>query len=198
MKKSATKFFHLRLLLTLLFCGACLFAGPTGSARADDASLFFLSPSYSLYFPSSGKVKSAFGSSWEGFGIVLNMESFGWTSKLRAGDFALHPYFGYYHSSEGANEATIIPIGLEARWGLDETGPMKPYFGIGLAGYGVSFEDKGAGVDTGWRGAFGGRIMVGADITKWFNLQASYNLISDVKGYDLSGFGVQAKVNLYF
>lgn len=198
MKKPTTKCSRLRLFLALLFCSACVFAGPAETARADDAKLFFLSPTYSWYMPTSGKVKSAFGSSWEGFGVVLNMETFGWANKLQAGDFKLYPYFGYYHASEGPNEATIIPIGLEGRWGLEQSGAMKPYFGIGLAGYGVSLEDKAADVDTGWRGAFGGRVMIGADITKWFNVQASYNLVSDVKGYDLSGFGIQAKVNLYF
>lgn len=191
-KRNGIKIFCISM--ALLCCAACAFPG---TARADDARLFFLSPTYSWYFPSSGKAKSAFGSTWEGFGVALNMETFGWSNKLSSG-FRLHPYFGFYHSSERGNEAYVVPIGLEARWQLEEAGAMRPYFGIGLAGYGVSLEDKAADVDTGWRAAFGGRVMVGADITKWLNLQASYNVVSDVKGYDLSGFGIQAKINLYF
>ncbi len=196
MKKTARR--SACLLIAALLCAACLIAGSAGAARADDAKLFFLSPTYAWYFPTSSKAKNAFGSTWEGFGVTLNMETFGWTNTLRAGDFRLHPYFGYFHASEGPNDAYVIPVGLEGRWHLDQTGPVQPYIGLGVAGYAVSFEDKAADIDTGWRGAFGGRVMIGADITKWFNLQASYNLISEVKGYDLSGFAVQAKVNLYF
>lgn len=186
------------LLLAIVLAAAGIAASFPATASADDAKLFFLSPTYSWYFPTSSKVKNAFGSTWDGFGVALNMETFGWSNKLRLGDLQLHPFFGYYHASEGPNDAYIIPLGLEARWKLEESGPMAPYFGIGIAGYGVSLEDKGADVDTGWRGAFGGRVMIGTDITKWLNVQASYNLISEVKGYDLSGFGIQAKVNLYF
>lgn len=182
-----------------LFAALSLFAAfdSPRAAHANDGSPFFLSPSYSWYFPTSGKVKNAFGNSWDGFGVVLNMESFGWSAKLSE-TLRLHPYFGFYHSDKGRNDAYLIPIGLEARWQREEIGVMRPYLGLGLAGYAVNLEDKGANVDTGWRGAFGGRIMVGADVTKWLNIQASYNVVSDVKDYDLSGFGIQAKINFYF
>ena len=197
MSKRAMKLACLSLAVLLTF--ACMLACSPGAARADDdASLFFLSPSYSWYMPTSGKVKDAFGSTWDGFGVVLNLESFAWTNMLRAGDFRLHPYFGYYRSTANGNEATLIPIGLEGRWSLAGTEHFRPYFGLGLSGYAVNLEDNSRGVDSGWRAAFGGRVMVGADLTRWFNLQASYNVVSDVKGYDLGGFGILAKINFYF
>jgi outer membrane protein W len=112
--------------------------------------------------------------------------------------FSFVPYFGLYHGEKRDNDAWIIPIGIQARWSLSEHGSLRPYVGIGIAGYGIKFEDRSAGVDTGWRSAFGGRFTLGMDITRWFNVEAAYNIVSEVKDYDLSGFSLQGKFRIYF
>lgn len=168
----------------------------TDMARAAEDKPFILSPTVGWYFPTSSKTREAFGDSWGGIGVTLNMEAFNWSPGV--GNFSIAPYFGLYYTDHNDNDAYVIPVGLEARWNLTESGILKPYVGLGAAVYGVKFEDRDAGVDTGWRGAWGGRVMVGADITKWFNVQAAYNLVSDVKDYDLSGFSIQGKFKIYF
>jgi hypothetical protein len=181
--------------LAAAFCLAAVFAQ---AAFAED-KLFFLSPTAGWYFPTAGKTKDAFGDSWGGLGVTVNLEAFGWgASDWEETGFKLQPYFGYFHADKGNNDAHIIPLGLEARWNLGQWSVFSPYVGLGVAGYGVKFEDRAAGVDTGWRSAFGGRLMLGADVTRWFNIQAAYNLISDVEGYDFSGFSLRGKLKIYF
>jgi hypothetical protein len=185
-------------VVLLYFAIAC-----AGTARADEEengkSLFFLSPTVNWYFPTEQRARDAFGHRWFGVGVSVNLESLGFgMSGFNAGDVRLYPYFGYFGVSHGDNDAHLIPIGIEARWNLAQTGILSPYFGVGVAGYGVKFEDREAGVDTGWRGALGGRLMFGTDITKWFNLQVAYNIITDVEDYNLSGFSIQGKLRIYF
>ena len=160
---------------------------------------FFLSPNVGWYFPSSGKVKDAFGDSWGGLGVGINPEAFGWKQKDPEGrKMRLSPYFGYYNAEKGDNEAHIIPLGIEARWALKEWEDVRTYLGLGVAGYGVKFEDRAAGIDTGWKAAGGGRIMLQADISHWLTLEASYNAISDVEGYNFGGFSIGAEIKIYF
>jgi hypothetical protein len=181
------------------FCLLCLSAVFAKEAFAAEGRLFFLSPTVSWYFPTDGKTKDAFGDSWSGWGVAVNLEALGWgLSGLEAAGLEFHPYLNYFHADKGGNDAHIIPLGLDARWNFGRWGVVSPYVGLGIAGYGIRFEDRDAGVDTGWRSAFGGRLMFGADITRWFNIQAAYNVISDVKGYDLSGFSLQGKFKIYF
>ena len=187
------------LIFVFLFCLVYVIAGFTGVARAEDEKkLFFLSPTISWYLPTDSKTKDAFGNTWSGFGVTVNLDALGLTPNLSMGDLKLYPYFGYFHGDKGNNDAYIIPVGIDARWGLMNEGVVKVYTGVGVAGYGVKFEDKDAGVDSGWRGAFGGRVMLGMDITKWFNIQAAYNVMTEVKGYDFNGVSIQGTIRLYF
>lgn len=197
MRLKSKIFFSLSIFV---LCAVCWFSGTAwADGEEKEKKLFFLSPTAGWYFPSSGKVKDAFGSSWGGFGVSINPEAFGWKKPdVETGGVRLSPYIGYFHAEEGSNEAHIIPLGIEARWTLKEWDGARTYMGVGLSGYGVKFEDRAAGIDTSWRMAGGGRIMLGADIAKWLNLNASYNAISDVEGYNFGGFSVGAKINFYF
>jgi hypothetical protein len=181
--------------MALLLCAVFLMT-TSAEGSEDGKKLFFLSPALTGYFPTGSSAQSAFGSSWWGVGVTLNMETL--TGGVDAAGLRFIPYFGFYHGERHDNDAWIIPIGIQARWGLSEHGSMKSYAGVGVAAYGVKFEDRTAGVDTGWKSAFGGRFMLGMDITRWFNVEAAYNIVSDVKGYDLSGFSLQGKFKIYF
>ncbi|MDR2180697.1 MAG: hypothetical protein LBP21_10345 [Synergistaceae bacterium] len=167
-----------------------------GEGAEGGKKLFFLSPVITGYFPTDSSVESAFGSSWWGIGVSLNMETL--TGGVEAAGLRLAPYFGLYHGEKHDNDAWIIPIGIQGRWGLSEHGSLRSYAGIGVAGYAIKLDDRSAGIDTGWKSAFGGRVMLGVDITRWFNVEAAYNIVSDVKDYDLSGFSLQGKLKIYF
>lgn len=187
-------------VVAVFFCCCVLLSVGERLALASDKP-FLLSPVVGWYFPTDGKTKDAFGDNWFSIGVTLNFEALGWKkSSINSGNVKLYPFFGYIHASEGNNAAHIVPIGLEARWNLarEEDATIKPYWGLGAALYGVKFHDRDAGVESNWRGTFGGRLMAGTDITKWFNIEAAYHLISDVKGYDFSGFSVRGKVTFWF
>jgi hypothetical protein len=185
------------LSLFLFRCGTAF--AKEENKKSPERKPFFLSPEANWYMPANGKVKDAFGSSWGGFGIGINPEAFGWKEPdLKLGGIALSPFFGYYSSEKRGNEAHIIPIGLEALRELSDDKNFRPYAGLGLFLSAVKFEDRGAGVKTGWKAVPGGRIVLGADISKWLNLQASYSLMSDTAGYDFSGFSIGAGITFYF
>lgn len=211
MKKSDLCFL-LAILVLFVMLFACLGLFPFGCDAAfakggdegDEKSSaqrrpFFLSPEASLYLPSHGKTKDAFGDSWSGFGVGINPEAFGWDGPdFEIGGIALSPYFGYFNTERRGNDAHIIPIGVETRWLLGGNEKFQPYAGLGLSLSAVKFEDKDAGVKTGWKVAPGGRVMLGADINKWLNVHASYNVMSDVEGYNFSGFAIGAEISFYF
>jgi hypothetical protein len=178
-----------------LLCTLFFMTTPAGAAEGEKKP-FFLSPAVSGYFPTDSKTRDAFGSAWWGIGVTLNTEAlFG---GFDSAGLSFAPYFGLYHGDKEDNDAWVIPLGIQARWTLSAQGSVKPYAGIGVAGYGIKFDDRPAGVDTGWRGAFGGRFMLGMDITRWFNVEAAYNIVSEVKDYDLSGFSIRGKFRIYF
>lgn len=195
------KFFD-SLASVFLFCwilSSCLL--PLPAFAQEDKKPFLLSPTAGWYLPTSSKTRNAFGDSWFGFGVALNLGALGFENTgFEVAKVRLYPYLGYINGSKGDNAAHIVPLGLEARWNLahEEESVIKPYVGLGAAVYGVKFHNRGAGVESNWRGAYGGRMLVGTDITKWFNLEASYNLISKVKDYDFSGFSINAKITFYF
>jgi outer membrane protein W len=123
----------------------------------------------------------------------------GWENPdFKLGGIALSPFFGYYNSEKRGNNAHIIPIGMEALWELGDDKNFRPYAGLGLSLSAVKFEDRDAGVKTGWKAVLGGRIVLGADINKWLNIQASYSLMSDIAGYNFSGFSIGAGITFYF
>jgi hypothetical protein len=95
-------------------CVALLIISPAESAE-DDKKLFFLSPALTGYFPTNSSAKNAFGSSWWGVGVSLNMETL--TGGVDAVGLRLSPYFGLYHGEKHGNDAWIIPVGIQARLG---------------------------------------------------------------------------------
>ena len=172
-----------------------------GAKQEREPRLFFLSPSFGWYFPTSGKTKDAFGDSWSAFGVSLNLGALtGKSLVVRTGNVELRPFFGYIRGEEGNNDVKIIPLGLESRWGLYTNDTVRFYTGVGVSMNLMKFEIPDSNIDTSWRGAIGGRVMIGADVTKWLNLQAAYNLInvSRVEGYNFNGFSLRARINLYF
>jgi hypothetical protein len=185
--------------LGIILLYAMFFTTLPARAAEDGKKLFFLSPTAGGYFPTDSKTRDAFGSAWWGVGVALNMETlFDGGGGFDAAGLSFTPYFGLYHGDRDDNDAWILPLGIQARWNLSAQGSVRPYAGIGIAGYGIKFEDRPAGVDTGWKGAFGGRFMLGMDISRWFNVEAAYNVISEVKDYNLSGFSIQGKFKIYF
>jgi hypothetical protein len=192
--------------LVILFAWFCLLLFCCGTAFAEEGAEekpkrkpFFLTPNAGVYLPTHGKTKDAFGSSWTGLGVGVNPEAFGWDEPdFEIGGVALSPYFGYFNTKERGNDAHIIPIGVETRWVFGNDEAFKPYVGLGLSVSAVKFEDRDAGVKTGWKVAPGGRILLGSEFNKWLNIHASYNLMSDVKGYNFSGFSIEAEITFYF
>jgi hypothetical protein len=196
----------LHCLFVILFVWLCMFSFCPSAAFAekeDEGSPpkkpFFLSPEANVYLPTNSKTKDVFGSNWSGIGVGINPEAFGWDEPdFKLGGITLSPYFAYYNTEKRGNDAHIIPIGVETRWLLGDNEKFQPYAGLGLSISVIKFEDKDAGIKTGWKTAPGARVVLGADINKWLNLRASYNFMGSVEGYNFSGFSIGAEISFYF
>lgn len=161
--------------------------------------LFLLSPSAGWYFPTDSKTKDTFGNTWTAFGVSLNLGALKGTEMIvRTGGFELRPFFGYISQEHNNNDIKIIPIGLESRWQLYKNDNFRFYSGLGLSVNFVKFDIPSENIDISWRGALGGRVLLGADVTKWLNIQATYNIVDTVECYDFDGFHLRARINLYF
>lgn len=194
------------LLFTLIFC---LAAAPLTAADLETAAnadngkaekkLFFLSPSASYFFPSSGKTRDTFGSSWGGVGVALNPEALGWeTPRLKTAGITLTPFIGYSYAKEGDNKAYIIPVGVATGWTLKEGKHYRTSIGLGLSANGVRVKVPDEGINSDWKVALGGRVTLAYSLAKWLDLTAGYSLMTDVEGYSFNGFTIGAKVNFYF
>lgn len=190
----------LSIILFAIFCLSPVISGRVCATETEGGkSPFLLSPTVSWYLPTDGKTKDTFGSTWSGFGASLNMEALGWKKPgWEVGSLTLRPFVGYYRADHRDNDAHIVPLGIETLWTRPESGKFQPYAGLGLFVSPIKFEDRDAGVKTGWKAAAGGRVVLGADINKWLNVQAAYHLMSEVEGYDFSGFSIAAKITFYF
>ncbi|MDR1826759.1 MAG: hypothetical protein LBR29_00350 [Methylobacteriaceae bacterium] len=197
----------MRNALLLFICPAMMAAAGAGSAAAEEQTapqqaaepeqrLFFVSPTAGTYFPSSAKVRHAFGNAWTGFGVSPNLESV-WDG-FRFGHFRLYPYGDIQWAKKHDNSAYIIPVGAELRYFINGYETFRPYVGVDVAAYGVKFKIPAAGIDTGWKAAVGGRVFVGLDITQWFTLQGSYTAVTNVEGYNFGGFEVYGKLRIRF
>ena len=161
--------------------------------------LFFLSPAAGWYFPTDSKTKDTFGNTWTSFGISLNLGALKGTEMIvRTGGFELRPFFGYISQEHNNNDIKIIPVGLESRWQLYKNDSFRFYSGLGMSVNFVKFDIPSENIDISWRGVVGGRLLLGADVTKWLNIQATYNIVDKVEGYDFNGLNLRARINLYF
>lgn len=160
---------------------------PTKSAReAKRRNRFRIGPELSLFLPSSGKTRDAFGSSWFGIGAGL-----GSIRRTKPGGELGAEIYLINHSDDDA-DAWIVPIGLAYRHPLGAGRHGGPYAGAAVDMLVTDLHSPDDNVK--WKlrlGAAAGPI-IGTPFGNSGYLEARYLVTSKVAGFSLSGLSLTA------
>ena len=168
-------------------------AAPVAAADADQPRKprkprLTLKPTVGLFFPTSGKTKSVFGSSWTMIGLTVD-----YRDEDRSKSRFQFEIDGIARKSYG-DRAAMFLIGAKYTERFNASKRLSPYMG-GTAGWCFgSVRSVADGVDTGLRSAgIGGSGFVGANLGMNIKLEAAYHIFPVIKGFNLSGssIGVQ-------
>jgi hypothetical protein len=145
------------------------------------------------FFPSSGKTRNRFGSSWLNFGIGVGSVRRATSRGRFAVDFSL-----FSRQGDDDNRAFFAPIGVEYRRALlsrsTETDKLIPYAGASANVVFADIRSDQDNVHSGFRTTVGGSIFVGTTVGESGFIQAKYLGIGKIKGFDLSGMSLTAGV----
>lgn len=142
----------------------------------------------SFYLPTSGRVRSLFGSDWVGVGPAFSPVSI-------AQKTAFRPDVDFLSQSKHGNDALLVFAGGEVVRAFGRpNGIFLPYAG---AGAGLLYADVDAdSADVSYtRLTFAGSAFVGTRLTRNAYVEARYRFVPSMEGLDFSGtsitFGVR-------
>lgn len=153
------------------------------------SSRFRIGPEVGVYLPTDGTVRDRFGKSWLslglGFGSFANV-----TDKGGLGfDLSLQ------YQKHGDNRVFLLPAGLGYRVALSQTDGSKgfvPYAGITGDVYFADIRAVQDNVHSGFHESGGGSLLLGANLGTSANVEARYQFVGRIKGYDFSGLSLTA------
>jgi hypothetical protein len=148
-----------------------------------------LKPAAGFYYPTSGKTRSTFGSTWTMVGLTID-----YRDEDRSKSRFQFEIDGIRRKS-GTDLAVIFPIGFKYTERLNASRTFSPYFGGTLGWCIADVRSVADGVDTGLRSAgVGGSGFVGANVGMNIKLEAAYHVFPNIKGFNLSGFSIGAQL----
>ena len=159
---------------------------PAPEPASKKRSRFRIGPEVGVYFLTSGKARSQFGSSSLSIGLGLGSISQASTRGRLALDLQVQ------YQTRNGNHMFLAPLGIAYRKALNQGGPNVVYVG---ATADLDFVDIRSGdynVHSGVRTAFGASPLIGVSFGDSGFLEARYLYVSRVKGFDLSGLNVSA------
>ncbi len=147
-------------------------------------------PDVGLYLPTSSKTRNRFGSSWFSVGIGIGSVQPAQTS----GGFGFDATLISHES--GNSHAYIVPIGVQYRKALSADSNSVPYVGIGADLILADLRSPVASDDvhSGLRTTGGAAAILGTTINRNGYVEARYEFISSIKGFDLSGINLSAGI----
>ncbi len=154
--------------------------------EAKHSSRFRIGPEVGVYFLTSGKARSEFGSSAVSLGLGLGSIAQASTQGRLALDLQVQ------YQTRSGNHLFLAPLGVGYRKALNSGGPNVAYIGATVD---LDFVDIRSGtynVHSGVRTAFGASPLIGVSFGDSGFLEARYLYVSRVKGFDLSGLNVSA------
>jgi hypothetical protein len=92
------------------------------------------------------------------------------------------------------SHAYIYPVGVSFSHKFMQTKKMSANVGVGTSLYLIDLYSKDANLDTGLKTGGGACVFVGTQLGKHVSLEASYNAITRMQGYDLSGLSLSGKI----
>jgi hypothetical protein len=81
----------------------------------------------------------------------------------------------------------MAPVGVSYRRALSQNVAFGPYIGASADLFLTQIRDDSDGIISRVRGAGGGSVFIGTRFSHSAYVQARYFLVSDVRGFDLSG-----------
>lgn len=150
-----------------------------------------LMPSFNSFSPSNSKTRDRFGSSWPSVGFALAYKT--QNMDPRKIEFRLD---GIAEKSD-TTSAYIFPVGLGVNKVISSSKRFTSYTGLTANLYIAKLNSTPDHVDTGWQFKAGAGALMGANVGQKLNVQASYYLIPDLGGFNLSGFNVSAHFQLW-
>ncbi len=139
--------------------------------------------------PTSAKVRDRFGNGWAGFGFSIGNSRCPSCPKLGLD-------FDIISRASGSNFVYLVPVGLSYVYPFPATATVVPYAGIGAD---LVFSDIRSVPDNVHAAVrLGTEIGVIAGIAFYRNwqLQARYNFLSPLAGFDFSGLSLSASMTL--
>jgi hypothetical protein len=153
-------------------------------AQSIDLSQYGLGIRVGAYFPSSGEVRQALGSTWTGIGISP-------TRRDQSGPWKLDFAFDYLNRSKSGNRLAILGLGIGARRVFEESNGIRPFIGVNAGPAYFDYRIARGGVPLSAK-RWGIVANVEAGIIAWENFlfRVRYTGFSKQDGFDFSGLSL--------
>ncbi|MBS1709727.1 MAG: outer membrane beta-barrel protein [Armatimonadetes bacterium] len=170
-------------------CALAALAAPAASFAQT-----FVGPEVGLFYPSSGTLRDAIGSSWFSFGLGrLNLNDYGRTK--------VTPNFNIITGDSGGSKVAIVSYTLGVVQSLKGTGlsksSMTPYFayrgGLSYTDYAVN---ANGGRISGKRLGYDVNAEIGVLFNNNLSLAARYDLVSEHDGLNFNGLSLSLKYGI--
>ena len=148
---------------------------------------FYFGPELGFYFPTDSKAKDAFGDAVFSYGLGLGAVTRASAKGAFGVDFRII-------AGRGSSNGRMLLAPLGGAWAKAIGDPQKqtviPYFGVSLNVIPNHIESDKYDVGPKLRWAGGGSVFLGTTFAERAYVQARYNVISKIAGFNLSGFSV--------
>ena len=140
----------------------------------------------SIFVPSDGKARGRFGGTWATIGIALGRPD------RPSGAGRLEADFDVTQTSSRRHHAFIAPLGVRYRRAFRPGDvmsgrPLVPYYGAAADFVVLDLRSPEDDVHSRFRFGYGGSAVVGTTVGASGFVEAKYQAVGRVKGFDLSG-----------
>lgn len=147
-----------------------------------------------IFFPASARVRDRFGNSWFGFGLSIGNGENCPSRPMVTSDI------GFTSRASGSNYVYLLPVGLSylAPLSSGTQGSVAPFAGVGADLVFSDIRSIPDQVSSNIR--VGGELSLIAGIALFRNwqLEARYNFVSPIAGFDFSGLSVSLSTNVCY
>ena len=166
----------LTLFLLLVLCG-----GAYADQRESAIAL-----SFGAFFPQSSPVRDSFGSTWSR--VSLNLIDVNKPQK-----WMFSPEIGSYRLS-GSTNAQLYPVTVGFERGLNHSSKAQPYVTLRAGPYfghvsGAGLSESNVGLNA--------NAAVGVVFARRYDVEARYDLFSQIAGYNFDGLSLSAGIRLF-
>lgn len=151
---------------------------------------FRIGPELGVFLPTSSKVRDRFGDAWFTFGLGL-----GPVERLVKPDLFEFD-FGLSYRRNDDNHVLLIPVGVKYIHALSATNgelgqaQTTPYVGAAADLYLADVRSQPDNVKSGLTTGVGASVLAGVAFSGSAHVEARYQFVSNIRGFDFSGFSL--------